>query len=209
MGGGVSGWQGERSPATQPPSHRERSEHSPLASAGAERVTTVSAANTRPSPSSGSRERRAVFWIDDRIIDEFAPVMGRYSFGAVALAVYAVLARRADRERDSWPSLGFIAEELGSAQRTVQKALRLLELLGLVEISTCYEQGSRRQTSNLYTLPTPPDRLPEIDPDPRTWTRPQRRTVVVPKSNRSEAVAAARREQRGLAGEQPAGSGLV
>src|SRR5215211_1912820 len=102
------------------------------------------------------RRTRHTFWIDDRVIDEFAPVMGRYPFGAAALAVYAVLARRADRERDSWPSLGLIAAASGSGERTVQKALRLLEILGLVEISTCYEQGSQRQTSNLYTLLTPP-----------------------------------------------------
>jgi hypothetical protein len=169
----------------------------------------VSVANTHPSPSSRPVGRRgAAFWIDDRVIDEFAPVMGRYPFGAVALAVYAVLARRADRERDSWPSLGLIAEASGSGERTVQKALRLLELLGLIEISTCYEQESQRQTSNLYTLLTPPHQLPEIDPDPRTWTSPQRRTVLVRGSNRSEAVAAARREQRGLTGERPAGAGL-
>jgi hypothetical protein len=169
----------------------------------------VSVANTRPSTSSRERRGHVGFWIDDRIIDEFAPVMGRYSFGAVALAVYAVLARRADRERDSWPSLGLIAEASGSGERTVHKALRLLELLGLIEISTCYDRESRRQTSNLYTLSTPPNRLPEIDPDPRKWPPPLRRTVLVPKSNRSEAVAATRREQRGLAGERPAGAGLV
>jgi hypothetical protein len=91
----------------------------------------------------------------------------------------------------------------------VQKALRLLELLGLVEISTCYAQETRRQTSNLYTLLTPPDQLPEIDPDPRKWTRPQRRTVLVRGSNRSEAVTAARPGQRGLTGEQPVGDSLI
>ena len=115
------------------------------------------------------RRTRQTFWIDDRVIDTFGPVMGRYPFGVTALAVYAVLARRADRDGDSWPSLSLIAGESGASARTVQRALRLLELLGLVEIATCYEQGSQRQTSNLYTLLTPPEGPPEIDPDPEKW----------------------------------------
>jgi hypothetical protein len=171
----------------------------------------VSVANFQPSPSSRTRDRRSrnTFWIDDRVIDDFAPVMRRYSFGAVALAVYAVLARRADREGDSWPSLGLIAAESGSGERTVQRALRLLELLQLVEISTCYDHESQRQTSNLYTLLTPPEPLPEIDPDPRSWQPPRRRTLLVRGSNRSEAVATAHGEQHASRGERPTGAGLV
>ena len=63
------------------------------------------------APSSRTRDRRSrqTFWIDDRVIDDFGPVMSRYPFGAAALAVYAVLARRADREGDSWRSLSLIA----------------------------------------------------------------------------------------------------
>ena len=155
------------------------------------------------------RRTRHTFWIDDRIIDDFAPVMSGYPFGVTALAVYAVLARRADRDGDSWPSLGLIADESGASARTVQRALRLLELLGLVEIATCYERGSQRQTSNLYTLLTPPERPPEIDPNPDKWPPAARRTLLVGKGNRAESVAAARIEQGALAGERPAWAGLV
>ena len=154
------------------------------------------------------RRSRQTFWIDDRVVDDFAPVMGRYSFGATALAVYAVLARRADREGDSWPSLGLIADESGASQRTVHKALRLLEVLGLVEVTLCYEQGSNRQTSNLYTLLTPPDPLPEIDPDPQKWPPPNRRTLLVRSGSRAESVAA-RLEQSTLPGERPSWARLV
>ena len=142
------------------------------------------------------QNHRRTFWIDDRIVDDFAPVMGRYTFGAAALAVYAVLARRADREGHSWPSLALIAAEAGSCPRTVHKALRLLELLGLIEIAACYETVSQRQTSNLYTLLTPPESPPSIDPDPDAWPSAQRRTLLIPGGNRSEAVAAARLRQR-------------
>jgi hypothetical protein len=163
------------------------------------------------SPSFRTRDRRSrhTFWIDDRVIDDFAPVMSRYPFGAAALAVYAVLARRADREGDSWPRLELIANESGSSARTVQRAIRLLEVLGLVEVALCYEQGSNRQTSNLYTLLTPPDPLPEIDPDPDKWPPPNRRTVLVRGSNRAESVAVARLERTALAGERPSWAGTV
>jgi hypothetical protein len=178
----------------------------------------VSEANPKhhPSPatptlSSRIRDRRSrqTFWIDDRVVDDFGPVMGRYRFGAAALSVYAVLARRADREGDSWPSLRLIATESGSCARTVHKALRLLELLGLVEISACYERGSQRQTSNVYTLLTPPDEPPEIDPDPKKWPPPTRRSMLVGNGNRTDAVAASRIEPGERAGERPVRGGQV
>ena len=135
------------------------------------------------------RRSRYTFWIDDRIVDEFAPVMARYRSGTAALAVYMVLARRADREGESWPRLELIASESGSSARTAQRAIHLLEALGLVEVTVCYEQGSNRQTSNLYTLLTPPVRLPELDPDPQKWPPPHRRTLLVRGGNRAEPTA--------------------
>lgn len=138
------------------------------------------------------RRRRHTFWIDDRVIDDFAPAMGRYPFGSAALAIYAVLARRADRDGESWPRLRSIAEQAATSERTVRRALHLLELLGLVEVTACYESGSQRQTSNLYTLLTPPEVLPELDPDPAQWPSPARRNLVVVGGNRSQIVADAR-----------------
>ena len=156
-----------------------------------------------PVPSSRTRDRRSrhTFWIDDRVIDDFGPVMGQFAFGATALAVYMVLARTADREGDSWPSLRLLQRESAASERTVQRAIRLLELLGLIEVASCYEEGSRRQTSNLYTLLTPPEEPPEIDPDPTKWPAPARSSVLVRSStHRREAVAAARVQQRGFGG---------
>src|SRR3954452_8376845 len=132
-------------------------------------------------PPDRPRDRRArnTFWIDDRIVDDVAPVMARYSAGAAALLVYVVLARHADRQGESWPGLAKIASEAGISSRTVQRAIRLLEVLGLVEVTTCYEVDSGRQTSNLYTLLTPPPQLPCVDPDEQRWPPPQRRTLCI------------------------------
>ena len=148
--------------------------------------------------------RRRTFWIDERVIDEFAPVIGQYACGTAALAVYMVLARRAGRDGESWPRLQLIAAQVGASERTVQRALQLLALLGLVEITSCYEEGSNRQTSNLYTLLPPPAALPTLDPDPRHWPQPARRTLVVQAGRRVPAVTDAR--QAGPAPSPPAGS---
>jgi hypothetical protein len=196
---GVGSWMtgvGRDADSHHPPPdthHREQSEQSPMT----------------PALSSRTRDRssRHTFWIDDRVIDCFAPIMGRYPFGAAALAVYFVLARRADRDCNSWPRLELIARVSGSSERTVQCAIRLLEVLGLVEVTLCYEQGSNRQTSNLYTLLTPPDQLPDIDPDPDKWPPPTRRTLLV-RGNRGQVVATTRLQQDapgGAAFDDPSG----
>src|SRR5262245_14677014 len=103
--------------------------------------------------------------------------MARYPIGPVALAVYAVLARRADRDGESWPRMRAIADLVGTSQSSVRRAVRLLEALALVEVATCYEAGSNRQTSNVYTLLTPPEEVPEISPDPKEWPEPLRRRL--------------------------------
>ncbi|MFN8677577.1 MAG: helix-turn-helix domain-containing protein [Thermomicrobiales bacterium] len=153
-------------------------------------------ANAAPARDT-SRERRvrSTFWIDDQVIDTFAPVMGRYRFGMAALSVYTALARRADRDGGSWPSLGTLAAQAATSERTVQRAIQLLELLGLVEVTSCYEEGSKRQTSNLYTLLTPPAVPPELDSDPARWPSPHRRTLMIPSGQRTQAVANARQGQ--------------
>ena len=134
---------------------------------------------TAPTPRRPHDPRlRHTFWIDDRIVDDFVPVMRRYPFGSAALAVYAALARRADRDGVCWPSLALIARESGTSRSTVKRALRLLELLGLVDIVTCLDRTTRRQTSNRYTLLPPPTRLPQLDPDPGRWPPPQRRSLL-------------------------------
>ena len=130
--------------------------------------------------------RTFTFRIDDRVIDDFAPVLSRYPGGTAALAVYIALARRADHNGESWPGLNTLAEQAAISPRSVQRAIQLLELLGLVAVTTCYEEGSKRQTSNHYTLLTPPASPPEQDPDPATWPTPSRRTRLVRSGQRAQ-----------------------
>src|SRR5215207_10248707 len=124
----------------------------------------------------GNRRRgHSAFWIDDRVIDQFGPLLGLYPFGADALAVYAVLARRADRDGESWERVKPMARLAATKERTFQRCIRLLELLGLVAVDSCYFAGTNIQTSNRYILLTPPHEPPHVDLDPATWPPPARR----------------------------------
>ena len=120
------------------------------------------------------RRNRNTFWIDDRVINQYGPLLERFPFGADALAVYAVLARRADRDGESWERVRSMARLAATKERTFQRCIRLLELLGLVAVESCYFEGTNVQTSNRYTLLTPPREPPDIDPGPGalTATRP-------------------------------------
>jgi hypothetical protein len=133
------------------------------------------------TPVPRARPRRGGFWIDDRVIDQYGPVLERFSFGADALAVYAVLARRAGQDGESWQRVRPMARQAATKERTFQRCIRLLELLGLIAVESCYFAGTRVQTSNRYTLLTPPPQPPHVDPDPSRWPAPVRPVVFVSK----------------------------
>lgn len=77
----------------------------------------------------------------------------RPEVGAIALAVYVVLAQHADsRTGTCWPSYAHIAAQIGISRRQAMRMVTKLESLGLVTIA------KRRVVegdadSNLYTLP--------------------------------------------------------
>jgi hypothetical protein len=141
---------------------------------------------------SDGRRGRAAFWIDDRVIDQYGPLLEQYPFGADALAVYAVLARRASRDGESWERVKPMARLAATKERTFQRCIRLLELLGLVAVESCYFAGTNIRTSNRYTLLTPPHEPPHVDSDPANWPPPARRVVFVSKGPNRAHVADAR-----------------
>jgi hypothetical protein len=138
------------------------------------------------------RRGHTAFWIDDRVIDQYGPLLGQYPFGADALAVYAVLARRADRDGESWERVKPMARLAATKERTFQRCIRLLELLGLVEVESCYFEGTNIRTSNRYTLLPPPQEPPDVDPDPARWPAPVRPMVFVSRGANRRHVADAR-----------------
>jgi hypothetical protein len=146
---------------------------------------------------SDGRRGRPAFWIDDRVIDQYGPLLEQYPFGADALAVYAVLARRAGRDGESWERVKSMARLAATKERTFQRCIRLLELLGLVAVDSCYFAGTNIQTSNRYTLLTPPPEPPHVDLDPANWPPPARRVVFVSKGpNRAHVTDARPKPER-------------
>ena len=141
------------------------------------------------------RRSRNTFWIDDRIVDQYGPLLEQYPFGADALAVYTVLARRADRDGESWERVNPMAKLAATKERTFQRCIRLLEMLGLVLVESCFFEGTNIQTSNRYTLLTPPEHPPAVDPDPARWPPPARPVIFVSRGANRRHVSDARPQQ--------------
>jgi hypothetical protein len=95
------------------------------------------------------RRRAGWFWIHNLVIDHFGAQLGPNG-----LAVYAALARHADAEGKSWPGIQKLAAETGTSQRTVQRSLRQLEELHLLQVATRTEDNGRT-SSNEYALLEP------------------------------------------------------
>ena len=90
------------------------------------------------------------FRIDNVVIDQYATEMG-----ALGVALYAVLQRYADRTTGQcWPSVSTMAATLNLSTRCVQKYLRHLTRLGLIDIAPRYTTDGD-PTSNLYTVHDP------------------------------------------------------
>ena len=80
------------------------------------------------SPALHDARRTYHFWIDDTIIDLYGSLLGSYG-----IALYCYLARRAKASK-AFPSQRRISKDLGIGHRTVQRKLKLLQDLGLIEI---------------------------------------------------------------------------
>jgi DNA-binding MarR family transcriptional regulator len=100
-------------------------------------------------------KRAHFFSIDNDIIDVHAKTIG-----AIGIAVYAVLARYANRRTgECWPAIARIQRTLKLGRSSVKRYLKRLETAGLITVEERWtEEGDR--TSNLYTLLNPePDAI--------------------------------------------------
>jgi hypothetical protein len=95
-------------------------------------------------------KRAHFFSIDNDIIDVHAKTIG-----ATGVAIYAVLARYANRTTGAcWPAISRVARTLQLARSTVKVYLRKLEEVGLIAIEE-RQDAAGDPTSNLYTLLDP------------------------------------------------------
>ena len=87
---------------------------------------------------------------DNAIIDRHAKTIG-----AIGVAIYAVLARYANRKTgECWPTIGCIARQLDLGRSTVKVYLHRLEAVGLIEIEERYAAAGD-QDANRYRLLDP------------------------------------------------------
>ena len=84
------------------------------------------------------------FWMEDAIIDVYGSAIG-----ALGVAIYAYLARRADKHGVSFPSYQTIANDLALSRRTVITYIHKLEERGLI-VTT--RRNGKRRASNEYRL---------------------------------------------------------
>jgi len=97
-------------------------------------------------------KRAHFFSIDNDIIDVHAKTIG-----AIGVAIYAVLARYANRKTgECWPAIARIERTLDLGRSTVKRYLHRLQAAGLITIHERRDEEGDR-TSNRYTL---------LDPDP-------------------------------------------
>jgi hypothetical protein len=95
-------------------------------------------------------KRAHFFSIDNDIIDVHAKTIG-----ALGLAIYAVLARYANRRTgECWPAITRIQRTLNLGRSTVKRYLHRLEVAGLITVEERWSKDGDR-TSNLYTLLNP------------------------------------------------------
>jgi DNA-binding MarR family transcriptional regulator len=104
-------------------------------------------------------KRAHFFSIDNDIIDVHAKTIG-----AIGIAIYAVLARYANRKTgECWPAIARIQRTLNLGRSTVKRYLHRLEAAGLITVEERWDEEGDR-TSNRYTL---------LDPDPTAITQRQ------------------------------------
>lgn len=110
-------------------------------------ITGSRDADNPQSPTLEIRDRRKSYFYQTD--NDFVLVFGK-SVGVYGIAVYSVLAAIAGKKEKAWPSRKTMAEILGISIPSVDKGLRALSELNIIEIENRYDD--RGQASNIYTL---------------------------------------------------------
>lgn len=92
------------------------------------------------------RRKHGYFTIDNVLLDVYGKELGPYG-----IAVYAALARFANRDEECWPSYATIAERTGVSRSQIIRMLAKLVELKIVAVTPRYNEKGE-QTSNLYML---------------------------------------------------------
>lgn len=103
--------------------------------------------NTDKPFSVDDKRKQGYFTIDNVLLDLYGKQLGPHG-----IAVYAALARFANREQECWPSLATIGDRTGMSKRQVGREIVKLETLKIVSITPQFDAATKTHRSNLYTL---------------------------------------------------------
>lgn len=87
------------------------------------------------------------FYLDDAMIDHYGPIVG-----AVSIAVYAALARFANKDGQAFPAHKTLGDALDLSRNTVKAALRRLEDAKLITVDQQTDESGHPIDVNIYTL---------------------------------------------------------
>lgn len=122
------------------------------------------------------RRNRGWFYLDNEYLNGYAKI-----FGAVGTAIYVSLCRHVDSQTQKcFPSQELIGKELGIADRTVRKYIKMFEDYGLIEVvrdKSNYQKG----LSNTYYLIDKSEW--KKNTEERTSSVPQRKIKTVTEEN--------------------------
>lgn len=93
------------------------------------------------------RRKQGYFTIDNVLLDVYGKQIGPHG-----IAVYAALARFANREQECWPSLATIGDRTGMSRRQVGREIAKLERLKIISITPQFDTATKTHKSNVYAL---------------------------------------------------------
>lgn len=115
------------------------------------------------------------FWLDNEYLNGYAKHLG-----VMCTAVYISLCRHVDNKTQScFPSMRMIAEENGISDDTVMRAIKKLELWGIISVTRA-KKSDGTQANNLYVLTAKsmwkekPTRTERYGTDPQKQAKPTR-----------------------------------
>lgn len=92
--------------------------------------------------------RGGFFMVDNEFVDRYI-----VEVGVTAAAVYNVLARHADQDRECFVSVARIAKRIGMTERAVRAAIRKLTEKGVLHVSHRTGANHKGNLTNIYRLP--------------------------------------------------------
>jgi hypothetical protein len=101
--------------------------------------------STEPRTTADTMPPSGWTWLDNGAIERIAEI------GPAAFAVYVLLSRFANADRQSWPSAGTIMRYTGLCKRSVWRAIAVLKDANLLSVESIV-QATGRYANNRYTL---------------------------------------------------------